>query len=46
MVEVLSQLDALDPAERHALASLGDPAVLGGGRAVGTIEAVVRLRRR
>lgn len=46
MVEVLSQLDALDPAERHALASLGVPAVLGGGRPVGTIEPVVRLRRR
>ena len=46
MVDVLGQLDALDADERHALVSLGGPAVLGGGRRVGTIEPVVRLRRR
>lgn len=46
MVEVLAQLDALDADERKALTRLSEPAVLGGGRPVGTVEPVVRLRRR
>jgi hypothetical protein len=46
MVEVLTQLDALGADERKALTGLAEPAVLGGGRTVGTIEPIVQLRRR
>ena len=46
MIEVLSQLDALDAGERHALQAVGRPTVRGGDEAVGAIEAVVTLRRR
>jgi L-asparaginase II len=46
VVEVLAQLDALDSDERAALTGLAEPAVLGGGRSVGSVEPVVRLRRR
>lgn len=46
MVEVLTQLDALDAEQRKALAGLARPAVLGGGEPVGAIEPAVMLRRR
>lgn len=46
MVAVLTQLDALGADEREALTGLARPAVLGGGRTVGTIEPIVQLRRR
>ena len=46
MVEVLTQLDALDSDQRQALHEVASPPVLGGGEVVGTIEPVVKLRRR
>ncbi len=46
MVEVLTQLDALDSDQRKALREVANPPVLGGGEAVGAIEPVVKLRRR
>ena len=46
MVEVLTQLDALDASERRALASVARPPVRGGSEVVGAIEPVVALRRR
>jgi L-asparaginase II len=45
-IEVLTQLDVLDAAQRRALASKARPPVLGGGERVGAIEPVVALRRR
>lgn len=45
-VEVLSQLGALDAAQRRSLARVARPAVIGGGEQVGTIEPTVTLRRR
>jgi L-asparaginase II len=45
MVEVLSQLGALDAAQRRSLAPVAKPAILGGGVAVGAIEPMVLLRR-
>ena len=45
MVDVLTQLDALDAGQRTALRDVASPPVLGGGEAVGTIEPVVKLRR-
>lgn len=45
LVEVLTQLDVLDAGERAALTGVAEPSVLGGGRPVGMVEPVVRLRR-
>ena len=46
LLAVLSQLGLLDHAAGRALRDLASPTVQGGGRPVGTIEPVVRLRRR
>jgi L-asparaginase II len=46
MVEVLTQLGALDASQRRELATVARPPVHGGGEAVGEIEPLVALRRR
>ncbi len=46
MVEVLTQLDALDSDQRKALREVANPPVVGAGEAVGGIEPVVKVRRR
>jgi L-asparaginase II len=46
MVDVLTQLEALESAERRALAPLARPPIRGGGQVVGAIEPLVALRRR
>jgi L-asparaginase II len=44
MISVLDQLGLLSAGARRALASRASPPVLGGGRPVGRLEPVVRLR--
>ena len=44
MIRVLDDLGLLRPAARRALARAASPAVLGGGRPVGALEPVLRLR--
>ncbi|HEY7762777.1 MAG TPA: asparaginase [Actinomycetota bacterium] len=46
MVEVLTQLDALEAAQRRTLAPLARPPVHGGVEVVGEIEPLLTLRRR
>ena len=46
MVEVLTQIDVIDAAQRRTLAPQARPPVRGGGEVVGAIEPVVTLRRR
>jgi L-asparaginase II len=46
LVAVLEQLGLVTVTQRRALRALAAPTVLGGGRAVGSVEAVVRLRGR
>lgn len=46
LVSVLQQLDALSSAQVRALEAFAVPAVLGGGRPVGSVEPLVRLHRR
>lgn len=46
LVSVLQQLDALTPAQGHAVATFAHPPVLGGGRRVGSVEPLVGLQRR
>jgi len=46
MVEVLTQLDALEGSQRRELATVARPPVRGGSEVVGEIEPVVALRRR
>ncbi|HET6712688.1 MAG TPA: asparaginase [Actinomycetota bacterium] len=45
MVEVLTQIDVIDAAQRRKLAPQARPPVRGGGEVVGAIEPVVTLRR-
>ena len=44
MIRVLDELGLLRPPARRALARAASPPVLGGGRAVGSLEPVLRLR--
>lgn len=44
MIRVLDELGLLRPAARRALARAASPPVLGGGRPVGALEPVLRLR--
>ena len=46
LVSVLQQLDALGASQTRELSPFERPRVLGGGRTVGSLEALVRLRRR
>ena len=46
LVSVLQQLDALDASQTRELSPFERPRVLGGGRTVGSLEALVRLQRR
>jgi len=46
MIEVLTQLDALDAGQRKALEAVARPPMLGGGEKVGSVEPLVTLRRR
>jgi L-asparaginase II len=45
LVRTLALLEVIDDEQRVHLASLGRPAVLGGGRPVGELVAGFRLRR-
>ena len=46
LIHALEQVGGLDPSHVSALAERARPAVLGGGRPIGDLEAVFTLRRR
>ena len=46
LIAVLDQLGLVDPGARRRLRRLASPPVLGGGRPVGRLEPLVRLRAR
>jgi len=46
LIRVLDDLGLLRPAARRSLAAIAVPPVLGGGRPVGALEPVLRLRAR